>query len=107
VSSNPTQKHECLCVRLFCVYVVLCTRIIAALRRADHSSKESYSLCTNDYGTEKEFRAQQRAVGQLINEMFFTIDIKLVLWKCTQVCVDGCLKYLNARERSRSETPCY
>jgi hypothetical protein len=35
---------------------------------ADHSSKESYRLCKNDYGTEEEARTQQRAVESLMNE---------------------------------------
>jgi hypothetical protein len=47
---------------LFFVYV-------ASLRRADHSSKESYRLCKkNAYETEEQARAQQRAVQPLINE---------------------------------------
>jgi hypothetical protein len=37
------------------------------LRRADHSSKESYRLCKRDYETAEETRAQQRAVEQLMN----------------------------------------
>ncbi|PNF35310.1 hypothetical protein B7P43_G04811 [Cryptotermes secundus] len=40
-----------------------------ALRRADHSSKEAYRLCEQDYGTGKEARAQQRSVEPLMNEM--------------------------------------
>jgi hypothetical protein len=41
-------------LRSFCVSV-------AALRRDDHSSKESYHLCKKDYETEEEVRTQQRA----------------------------------------------
>jgi hypothetical protein len=41
---------------------------VAALRLADPPSKESYGLCKNDYKTEEEARAQQRAVEPLINE---------------------------------------
>jgi hypothetical protein len=48
-------RHGCLYMHLFCV------------RRADHSSKESYRLFKNDYETEEEARAQQRAVEPLIN----------------------------------------
>jgi hypothetical protein len=40
VGSNPARGMD-VCLRLFCVCVVLC---IAALRRADHSSKESYQM---------------------------------------------------------------
>jgi hypothetical protein len=35
---------------------------------ADHSSKESYCLCRNDYETEEEARAQQKAVEILMSE---------------------------------------
>jgi hypothetical protein len=41
---------------------------VAALRRADHSSKKSYRLRKKDYETEEETRSQQRAVETLINE---------------------------------------
>jgi hypothetical protein len=53
MGSNPTQGID-VYVRLFCVYV-------AALWRADPSSKESYRLCKNQE-TEKAAKAQQRAL---------------------------------------------
>jgi hypothetical protein len=40
---------------------------VAALHRADHSSKESYRPCKKDYETE-EAKAQQRAVEPSKNE---------------------------------------
>jgi hypothetical protein len=48
VGSNPTQRHGyCLCVYSVCML----SRVrVAALRRADHSSKQSYRLCKKDYG---------------------------------------------------------
>jgi gas vesicle protein len=42
---------------------------VAALQRADHSSKESYRLCKKDYETEKEARAQLKAVEPLMIKM--------------------------------------
>jgi hypothetical protein len=54
-------------VCVFSVFVLFCVQV-AALRRADHSSKESYRLCKKDYGTEEEARAQQRAVESLMHE---------------------------------------
>jgi hypothetical protein len=47
--------------------VLSCVQV-AALRRADHLSKESYRLFKKDYGTEEVARAQQRAVESLMNE---------------------------------------
>jgi hypothetical protein len=41
---------------------------VAALRRANYSSKESYRLYTEDYGTEEEGGAKQMTVEPLINE---------------------------------------
>jgi hypothetical protein len=41
---------------------------VAVLRRADHSSKESYRLYKKDYETEEEAKALQMAVGPLMNE---------------------------------------
>jgi hypothetical protein len=57
---RPTEGTD-VCVRLCCVSV-------AALRRADHSSKESYRLVKKDYETKEEARAQQRAAEPLLNE---------------------------------------
>jgi hypothetical protein len=41
---------------------------VAALRRADPPSKESYLLCKTDYETEEEASVQQSAVESLMNE---------------------------------------
>jgi hypothetical protein len=43
VGSNPTEGMN-VCVCLFCVCVLSCVQV-AALRRADSPSKESYRLC--------------------------------------------------------------
>jgi hypothetical protein len=53
-----------------CVYseFVLSCVYVAALRRADHSAKESYRLCKKDYENEEEARAQLRAAKTLMNQ---------------------------------------
>jgi hypothetical protein len=38
------------------------------LRRADHSSKESYRLCKKDYENEEEARAQQKGCRAIKEE---------------------------------------
>jgi hypothetical protein len=50
-----------------CVYYV--PVYVAALRRADHSSEESYRLCKEDDETKEEARAQQRAVEPLMSKL--------------------------------------
>jgi hypothetical protein len=54
-------------MRLLCVCAVLCA--VAALRWADHSSKESTVCTKKDYETEEEARARQRAVEPLMNKL--------------------------------------
>jgi hypothetical protein len=51
----------------FILFVLSCV-YAAALRRVDHSSKESYRLRKKGYETEEEARAQQRAVESTMNE---------------------------------------
>jgi hypothetical protein len=43
VGSNPAQGID-VCVCVYSVFVLSCV-YVAALRRADHSSKESFRLC--------------------------------------------------------------
>jgi hypothetical protein len=52
-------------VCVYSVFVLFCVQI-AALWLADPQSKVSYRLCNKDYETEKEARAQQRAVEPLM-----------------------------------------
>jgi hypothetical protein len=47
-----------------CVYSVFALSYVAALRLADHSSKESYRLCKHDYETEEETRTQGSALDE-------------------------------------------
>jgi hypothetical protein len=49
------------------VFVLFCASV-EALRRADHSSKESHRLCKKYYETEEDAREQLRAVEPLMNE---------------------------------------
>jgi hypothetical protein len=64
--SNLTQGMD-VCVYIYSVFVL-------SLRRADPPSEESYRLCKNDYETEEEVRAQQRAVVPLMNEWIADVE---------------------------------
>jgi hypothetical protein len=59
--SAASLKDMDVCVYLYSVFVLSCVQVVA-LRRPDHSSKESYCLYIKDYETEEEGRAQQRTV---------------------------------------------
>jgi hypothetical protein len=52
VGSNTTQGMD-VCVCVYSVFVLFCV-LVAALRRADPPSKETYRLCKKDYGSEEE-----------------------------------------------------
>jgi hypothetical protein len=66
MGSNPIQGMD-VCVCVYSVFVLSCA-FVAALRRAEHSSKEPYRMCKKGYETEEEAGAQQSAVDLLVNE---------------------------------------
>jgi hypothetical protein len=53
-------------VWVYSIHVALC--VGSGHAKADHSSKESYSLCEKYCETEEEARAQERALEPFINE---------------------------------------
>jgi hypothetical protein len=65
------RNMDVLCVRLFCVCVVLCLGSGLATRWS--LVQESYRLCKNDYETEEEAKAQRRAIEPLMNEYQFAV----------------------------------
>jgi hypothetical protein len=77
VGSNPTQGMD-VCVCVYSVFVLSCVHV-AALRRADDSFKETYSLCKNDYETEEEATAQQRAVEPLMARMDTRFTLECIM----------------------------
>jgi hypothetical protein len=81
VGSNSTQGMD-VCVYVYSVFVLSCV-LVAALRRADHYSKESHRLCKKDYETEEQARVQQRTVKPLTNEYFYSINTPIYLIKST------------------------
>jgi hypothetical protein len=61
------SRHGCLCMRLFCVCVVLYLGSLFA--RTDHPSNEPHRLCKEkDYEIEEEARAQQIALQPFMND---------------------------------------
>jgi hypothetical protein len=65
VGSNPAQDMD-VCVRLFCVCVVLL--VVSGLATGWKLFQGSYCLYKKYHETEEETRAQRRAVVPLINE---------------------------------------
>jgi hypothetical protein len=69
VGSNPTQGMD-VCVCVYSVFVLSCVQV-AALRQADHSSKESYRLCKKDYESEERDQGPTRgcrAIDEWMNK---------------------------------------
>jgi hypothetical protein len=62
-------RHGCLvCVCVYSVFVLSCV-YVEALRRADHSSKESYRLY-NDHETENQRPGPKGAVGSVKKNIY-------------------------------------
>jgi hypothetical protein len=72
---------------------------VAALRRDDHSSKESYRLCKKDYETEEEARTQQWAVDALKKLLL----LFLVIIRISNVSFFGPIEVAQAAEFLPSE----
>jgi hypothetical protein len=73
-----------------------------ALRRADPQSKESYRLCKKDYENEEDARAQQRAVGPLMNEMTEIISNEELAYIKIITILIFLHKYLNYNNNNNS-----
>jgi hypothetical protein len=70
VGSNLTQSMDvcvCVCVCFYSVFVLSCV-LVAALRQAGHSSKESYRLCEKKYYATEEERPHPTNGCRLIDE---------------------------------------
>jgi hypothetical protein len=50
------------------------------LRRADHSSKESYYLCKKNHETEEQANYQQMVVEPFMNELINELCSDFAMW---------------------------
>jgi hypothetical protein len=67
---------------------------VAAMRRADNSSKKSYRLCRKDYETEEESRAQQRAVEPQIDRFIYIhLEIIRKSWEISDMVAGKSIEY--------------
>jgi ABC-type Fe3+ transport system permease subunit len=85
VGSNSTRIMD-VCVRLFCVYVVLCIG-----RRANHSPEETYRLCMrsrnwkSDQGPTKGFRVIMIIIMIIMMMIIITIIIIYLIKTWTSI----------------------
>jgi hypothetical protein len=66
VGSNSTHGMD-IGVCVYSVFVLSCV-LVAASRRADPPSKESYRVCKKDYVSEEEARKAVEALNEWMNE---------------------------------------
>jgi hypothetical protein len=93
-------------VCVYSVFVLSCVQV-AVLRRADHSSKESYRLCIH-YGTEKAAKAHTGCIAiEEVRPIKFSAalnklkQVKIISHKCTAFYV---YKYYVSRHY---QSPCF
>jgi hypothetical protein len=77
MGSNPNQGMDVCILCVYSVFLLFCVQV-AALRRADHSSRESYRLCKKDYEIESRGQGPTkgcRAIDEWLNEWMNTFII--------------------------------